>query len=71
MEFHEILESRSPIANNKYTHCYPLQAGIKAYELRNKNKAELYKQLDEFKQELAGLRVQKISGGAASKLQKM
>ncbi|KAI9244673.1 ribosomal L29 protein-domain-containing protein [Phascolomyces articulosus] len=41
---------------------------VKAYELRNKNKAELLKVLDEQKQELASLRVQKVAGGSASKL---
>jgi hypothetical protein len=45
------------------------QVAVKAHELRNKNKAELTKQLDELKQELASLRVQKITGGA--RLQKM
>ncbi|KAI7848963.1 ribosomal L29 protein-domain-containing protein [Circinella umbellata] len=43
-------------------------AAVKAYELRNKNKAELLKTLDEQKQELASLRVQKVAGGSASKL---
>ncbi|KAG2182792.1 hypothetical protein INT44_005772 [Umbelopsis vinacea] len=42
---------------------------VKAHELRNKNKAELTKQLDDLKQELASLRVQKITGGA--RLQKI
>ena len=46
-------------------------AKIKAYELRNKNKAELLKQLDELKNELAQLRVAKVTGGAASKLAKI
>ncbi|RIA84096.1 ribosomal L29 protein [Glomus cerebriforme] len=44
---------------------------VKAYELRNKNKVELNKQLEDLKQELAGLKVQKIAGGAASKLTKL
>ncbi|KAI9031927.1 ribosomal L29 protein-domain-containing protein [Phycomyces nitens] len=44
-------------------------AGVKAHELRNKNKAELLKVLDNQKQELASLRVQKVAGGSASKLQ--
>ncbi|KAL0074409.1 ribosomal L29 protein-domain-containing protein [Phycomyces blakesleeanus] len=44
-------------------------AAVKAHELRNKNKAELLKVLDEKKQELASLRVQKVAGGSASKLQ--
>ncbi|GAB5586582.1 60S ribosomal protein L35 [Umbelopsis nana] len=46
-----------------------MQVAVKAHELRNKNKAELTKQLDELKQELASLRVQKITGGA--RLQKI
>ncbi|KAJ3088114.1 60S ribosomal protein L35 [Quaeritorhiza haematococci] len=46
-------------------------AKVKTYELRNKTKAELTKQLDELKQELASLRVQKVAGGAASKLAKI
>jgi large subunit ribosomal protein L35e len=46
-----------------------MQVAVKAHELRNKNKAELTKQLDELKQELGSLRVQKITGGA--RLQKM
>ncbi|TPX33179.1 hypothetical protein SmJEL517_g03796 [Synchytrium microbalum] len=40
-------------------------------ELRSKTKAELTKQLDELKQELASLRVQKVAGGNASKLAKI
>ena len=44
---------------------------IKVHELRSKNKAELSKQLDEMKSELASLRVAKVTGGAASKLSKM
>ncbi|KAG0027999.1 60S ribosomal protein L35 [Podila clonocystis] len=48
-----------------------LQAAVKAYELRTKNKAELTKQLEELKQELASLKVQKIAGGAAGKLTKI
>ncbi|KAI8371445.1 ribosomal L29 protein-domain-containing protein [Radiomyces spectabilis] len=44
---------------------------VKAHELRNKNKAELVKLLDEAKQELASLRVQKVAGGSSSKLQEI
>ncbi|CDS13650.1 hypothetical protein LRAMOSA05826 [Lichtheimia ramosa] len=44
------------------------KAPLKAYELRNKNKAELLKTLEEQKQELASLRVQKVAGGSAAKL---
>jgi len=44
---------------------------IRAQELRGKKKDELYKQVEELKQELASLRVAKVTGGAASKLSKM
>merc|ERR1712125_202419 len=39
--------------------------------LRTKTKADLTKQLDELKSELATLRVAKVTGGAASKLSKI
>merc|ERR1712176_1507671 len=41
---------------------------LKAHELRSKNKGELLEQL---KNELAQLRVAKVTGGAASKLAKI
>ncbi|EAS27759.3 60S ribosomal protein L35 [Coccidioides immitis RS] len=41
---------------------------VKTGQLWGKNKDELMKQLDELKTELGQLRVQKIAGGAASKL---
>merc|ERR1711990_346967 len=46
---------------------------VKCYELRKqmKSKAELTRQLDELKTELANLRVAKVTGGAASKLSKI
>merc|ERR1711912_118390 len=44
---------------------------IKVHELRQKNKTELMKQLEELKTELAALRVAKVTGGAASKLSKI
>lgn len=44
---------------------------VKASQLWGKNKEELKKQLDDLKQELVGLRTQKIAGGAQSKLAKM
>ncbi|CAM9223686.1 unnamed protein product [Heterosigma akashiwo] len=44
---------------------------VKAHELRTKNKDELLKQLDDLKQELSGLRVAQVTGGAASKLAKI
>ncbi|KAI8822911.1 60S ribosomal protein L35 [Fimicolochytrium jonesii] len=46
-------------------------AKVKTFELRNKTKADLTKQLDELKQELSTLRVQKVAGGNASKLAKI
>mmetsp|Transcript_5082 Transcript_5082/g.7737 ORF Transcript_5082/g.7737 Transcript_5082/m.7737 type:complete len:124 (-) Transcript_5082:130-501(-) len=46
-------------------------AKIKAFELRQKGKADLLKQLDELKAELSQLRVTKVTGGAPSKLAKI
>ena len=40
-------------------------------QLRLKKKDELFKQLEDFKQELANLRVAKVTGGTASKLSKI
>lgn len=48
-----------------------LSAKVRAAELRNKKKAELTKQLEDLKTELQSLRVQKVTGGAASRLAKM
>ncbi|KAI9480942.1 MAG: hypothetical protein EXX96DRAFT_600567 [Benjaminiella poitrasii] len=47
---------------------YFLVAIVKAHELRNKNKAELLKVLEEQKQQLASLRVQKVAGGRQQEL---
>jgi len=44
---------------------------VKCSELRTKKKEELTKQLEELKSELQGLRVAKVTGGAASKLSKI
>merc|ERR1712084_58646 len=44
---------------------------VKAHTLREKTKPELIKELDEYKKELAELRVAKVTGGAASKLSKI
>ena len=44
---------------------------VKTRDLRGKKKEELLKQLDELKQELANLRVAKVTGGTASKLSKI
>ncbi|KAG8192601.1 hypothetical protein JTE90_015234 [Oedothorax gibbosus] len=46
-------------------------AKVKARDLRGKKKDEVLKQLEELKQELASLRVAKVTGGAASKLSKI
>ena len=43
-------------------------AKVKAHELRGKKKEELVKQLDELKQELASLRVAKVTGKKAKAL---
>ncbi|KAF3905417.1 hypothetical protein ABW20_dc0100429 [Dactylellina cionopaga] len=45
--------------------------GVKPAQLWSKSKADLAKQLEELKTELAALRVQKIAGGASSKLTKI
>ncbi|KAG7153962.1 60S ribosomal protein L35-like [Homarus americanus] len=47
------------------------QGKLKCSDLRSKKKEELLKQLEELKQELSGLRVAKVTGGAASKLSKI
>ncbi|KAF9575697.1 60S ribosomal protein L35 [Mortierella alpina] len=59
------------LASDRFRSPFSKQAAVKAYELRTKNKAELTKQLEELKQELASLKVQKIAGGSAGKLTKI
>lgn len=44
---------------------------VKTKDLRGKKKEELTKQLEDLKQELANLRVAKVTGGTASKLSKI
>ena len=44
---------------------------LKIKDLQSKRKDELAKQLDDLKQELANLRVAKVTGGTASKLAKI
>lgn len=44
---------------------------VKAHELQSKGRADLLKQLDELKTELASLRVAKISGGQGAKVMRM
>ena len=46
-------------------------ASIKAHTLREKNKDELLKQVEELRKELANLRIAKVTGGAANKVSKM
>ncbi|KAF8063791.1 RPL35 [Scenedesmus sp. PABB004] len=46
-------------------------AKIKAHELKGKNKQELLGQLKDLKEELAALRVAKVTGGAPNKLSKI
>lgn len=46
-------------------------AKLSVKSLREKKKDELLKQLDDLKQELANLRVAKVTGGTASKLSKI
>ncbi|KAF8559110.1 ribosomal protein L29 [Imleria badia] len=48
-----------------------MPAKVKAYELQSKSKNDLTKQLSDLKSELLTLRVQKTTGGAASKLTKI
>ncbi|CEP09500.1 hypothetical protein [Parasitella parasitica] len=45
-----------------------INAAVKAHELRNKNKAELVKILEEQKQQLANIRVQKVAGGRSQEI---
>ncbi|KAJ3033303.1 60S ribosomal protein L35 [Rhizophlyctis rosea] len=47
------------------------KAKVKTFQLRNKTKADLTKQLEDLKHELATLRVQKIAGAQATKLSKI
>merc|ERR1712000_189217 len=44
---------------------------VKAYQLRSKSKDDLTKELQTLKNELVGLRVAKVTGGAPSKLAKI
>merc|ERR1712062_798021 len=44
---------------------------VKARDLRGKKKEDLEKQLEDLKQELLNLRVNKVTGGAAAKLSKI
>merc|ERR1711991_258914 len=46
-------------------------AGQKVHELRGKGRGDLTKTLNDLKEELASLRVSKVTGGAASKLSKI
>lgn len=44
---------------------------VKTRDLRGKKREDLFKQLDELKQELANLRVVQVTGGTAPKLSKI
>mmetsp|Transcript_20882 Transcript_20882/g.26975 ORF Transcript_20882/g.26975 Transcript_20882/m.26975 type:complete len:122 (+) Transcript_20882:158-523(+) len=44
---------------------------VKAYELRSLSKDDLLKQLSEFRKELAGLHVAKVTDGTAAKVSKI
>ncbi|KAK2466209.1 hypothetical protein APHAL10511_001851 [Amanita phalloides] len=54
-----------------HRHANKMPGKVKAYELQSKSKNDLTRQLQDLKQELLQLRVQKIAGGAASKLTKI
>lgn len=60
-------------ALNRVSTCVQAKMGkVKAHELRDKSKEEMLKQLEDLKNELAQLRVAKVSGqGGPSKLAKM
>lgn len=47
------------------------EMALKTFELRKQSQENLAEQLQELRQELASLRVQKIAGGSGSKLSKM
>lgn len=68
-----LVKKKRTYLNDKPTTQTVEMAGSKvaAHTLRSQNKAELMKQLEELKQELASLRVQKIAGGASSKVTKI
>ena len=44
---------------------------VKAHELRTKTKSELLSQLKDFKNELQGLRIAQVTGGAAARVSKI
>ena len=47
------------------------QAKVRTQDLQNKSKADLLNQVAELRKELLQLRVQKVAGGASSKLARM
>lgn len=47
------------------------QAKVRTQDLQNKSKTDLLNQLEELRMELLQLRVQKVAGGASSKLARM
>ncbi|KAG8218472.1 iron-containing alcohol dehydrogenase-domain containing protein [Butyriboletus roseoflavus] len=60
-----------PARSPAYHSTFKMPGKVKAYELQSKSKNDLTKQLSELKNELLTLRVQKITGGAPSKLTKI
>ncbi|KAG5402283.1 hypothetical protein IGI04_016890 [Brassica rapa subsp. trilocularis] len=60
---------REPTSNSETFQ--PQQPRIKVHELREKSKTDLSAQLQDFKAELALLRVAKVTGGAPNKLSKI
>ncbi|CAG7908205.1 unnamed protein product [Brassica rapa] len=60
---------REPTSNSETFQ--PQQPRLKVHELREKSKTDLSAQLQDFKAELALLRVAKVTGGAPNKLSKM
>ena len=47
------------------------EAKVRTHELQNKSKTDLLNQVEELRKELLQLRVQKVAGGASSKLARM
>lgn len=47
------------------------QAKVRTHDLQNKSKTDLLNQVEELRKELLQLRVQKVAGGASSKLARM
>ncbi|CAN7037228.1 unnamed protein product [Brassica rapa subsp. trilocularis] len=63
--------SKEEAAAHQFNTSKQAHDGIKVHELRERSKTDLQNQLQEFKAELALLRVAKVTGGAPSKLSKI